>query len=164
MTKFGEWVQRALGRSDVYFAGSLYMRRWRFLNTPWFGLRLHHIVRSDADRELHDHPFTFVSLILTGGYREHTLDRRSKRYPPGSVVVRSAEALHRLELEVMKHYADSTKRVERAAWTLVVRGPYRRQWGFLTADGWLHWKTFSAARKGDAKTGARPFDAESSEA
>jgi hypothetical protein len=49
-------------------------------------LYLHKIMRSDADRELHDHPWAFASLILWRGYHEETeaiggllrpLDRKS---------------------------------------------------------------------------------------
>lgn len=70
-----DWLQRALGRSDVYAPGDglpsvLYMKRWRLIHRKWFGVRIHHIVRSDGDRELHDHPFSFVSFILKGGYWE----------------------------------------------------------------------------------------------
>lgn len=48
-----------------------YMHRW-ILRTPWGTLRLHHILRSDDDRHLHDHPFDFTSFLLTGGYLEIT--------------------------------------------------------------------------------------------
>lgn len=150
-------IQRLLGRSDIYIGPTVYMRRWKLLRSRWFGVRLHHIVRSDADRELHDHPFTFVSFILRGGYWEHTIDGRRTWYGPGSIVVRSAEALHRLELE------DEGRR-EGPAWTLVFRGPLRREWGFLCYGVWVHWKQFVADRYGVEKRDRpnRAFEAESS--
>lgn len=122
-------LQRMFGRSDIYFGGSVYMRRWKLVDRSFFGVRLHNILRSDSDRELHDHPFTFLSIILRGGYFEHTADGRRTWYGPGSVVVRSGEALHRLELP-------------RPAWTLVLRGPNRRTWGYLTPTGWRAWDLF----------------------
>lgn len=130
--------QRMLGRSDIYFGGSVYMRRWKLISTPWFGVRLHNILRSDLDRELHDHPFTFCSIILRGGYFEHTVDGRKTWYAPGSVIVRSGEALHRLELPA-------------PAWTLVFRGSMRREWGYLTAAGWQPWSGFIGSRYGVSK-------------
>ena len=148
-------IQRLLGRSDIYFGGSLYMRRWRIVDLPWFGVRVHHIVRSDADRELHDHPFTFASLILTGGYYEHSLDGRRTWYGPGSVVIRSADNLHRLELVGGIDH-------ERAAWTLVFRGPRRREWGFLTDRGWQNWQAFTDERRTGTDQNGRPFAAGSS--
>src|SRR5258708_30113311 len=55
---------------------------------PWVpaALRLHHIVRADLDRHFHDHPSTFVSIVLRGGVRRTPsklggaeLDRRGRR-------------------------------------------------------------------------------------
>ncbi|CAB4203506.1 hypothetical protein UFOVP1382_122 [uncultured Caudovirales phage] len=46
-----------------------YMDRWVW-QTRWFTVRLHHIQRPDADVELHDHPWSFFSLILKGWYEE----------------------------------------------------------------------------------------------
>lgn len=131
-----------------------YMERW-VLSTPWGMLRLHHILRSDDRAHLHDHPMSFLSLILKGGYIEHRpgpvgKDRQKKHrklwYYPGDFVVRRAEDLHALEL------LDE----ERGAWTLVFATPYRRQWGFSTEDGWIRagdydaWKAMKSAPKGQA--------------
>lgn len=126
-------LQLLFGRSDIYFGGDLYMRRWR-IGPRWApGLRLHHIVRGDADRELHDHPFTFLTIILRGGYWEHLLDGSRRWHGPGSVLLRPAEVLHRLELD-------------RPAWTFVIRGPIRRPWGFLVGESWITWQQHAAAR------------------
>ena len=52
-------------------AGDPYLVRWS-LDAGRFGsVKLHHILRSDDDRDLHDHPWSFVSVILRGGYWEH---------------------------------------------------------------------------------------------
>lgn len=134
------WLHKLLGRYDIYFNGSLYMRRWRLLHNRFFGLRVHNIVRSDADRELHDHPFSFVSIILAGGYWEHTVDGRKTWYGPGSVIFRSADVLHRLELD--KSYPNEPMSVECPAWTIVLRGPETRVWGFLTDKGWVEADAF----------------------
>ena len=128
-----------LGRSDISFRGSLYMRRWRIIHTKWFGVRVHNIVRSDIDRELHDHPFTFVSIILRGGYFEHTIDGRKTWYGPGSILVRSGDTLHKLELLTIDAFAFP---LLVPAWTLVFRGRMFREWGFLTSTGWQRWSEF----------------------
>jgi hypothetical protein len=44
----------------------------RAINTRFGGVKLHHILRSDDDRDLHDHPWSFLSIVLKGGYWEHT--------------------------------------------------------------------------------------------
>lgn len=126
-------LQRMLGRSDIFFGETRYMRRWKLINRAWFGLRIHNILRSDTDRELHDHPFTFLSIVLWGGYWEHTLDGRRTWHGTGSFLIRTAECLHRLEME-------------RPAWTLVFRGAHRRTWGYLLVDRWIPWDQFIEAR------------------
>lgn len=112
------WLRRA--RSDIIGSdGSTYMRRWKLLRTPWFQIRVHHILRSDRDDALHDHPAAFVSLVLRGGYEEvvpalqiEAWWRRTRpqnlaadfaaylirEVRPGQVVVRRAADLHRLVL------------------------------------------------------------------
>lgn len=148
------WIvaqRRLLGRSDVYVGGRLYMRRWRIGPEAWPGLRLHHIVASDDDRALHDHPFTFLSLILRGGYWEWLADGTRTWHGPGSLLLRSADVLHRIELGGY---------VERPAWTIVLRGPYRRAWGFQRGGSWVHWREFSASKHEGAAV--LPFAAPSS--
>ncbi len=135
MNGVGAWlratVDRILGRSDIRIGGPVYMRRWRILHARWGGLRVHHILRSDLDRELHDHPFWYVSLVLRGGYTEETPDGRKIWYGPGALLFRSAASLHRLEIPAGE-----------SAWTLVLRGPIERVWGFATDLGWVPWRDF----------------------
>jgi hypothetical protein len=138
------------------------MTRWRILTTPWFSIKLHHFHRSDEDRELHDHPWLFVSLILWGGYtevrpdfcirgalREISLEAHPrsevtmasaalyerKRYGPGSLLVRPAWWAHRVELN------DE----ERGSWSLVIVFPKVQEWGFYKVQGWINWRSFHGA-------------------
>lgn len=122
-----------------------YMRRW-VIFTPWGAARLHCILRGDDRAALHDHPMDFKSLILRGGYIEHTPDRPPRRFLPGDVVVKRAEDLHALEL------------IDGPAWTLVLAGPLRREWGFMTPDeGWIPaseydaWRARTSSRKGSER-------------
>ncbi len=151
-SRLSDLLQRALGRSDIYAPGDglpsvLYMRRWRLVDTRWGGIRVHNIVRSDGDREFHDHPFSFVSFILKGGYVE-TRDEPGlpRAYRRGSILYRKAETLHRLTL--MEH--DETE-VDVPAWTFVVTGPRRREWGFMTEHGWIPWTEHVALREGQGE-------------
>ncbi len=149
-----DWFQvRFLGRSDVWFNGKRYMRRWLFGSKDTWGIRLHCIERGDGDRELHDHPFWFVSLVLAGGYWEHTPDGARTWYGPGSIVMRSASALHRLELGTVSEcqVIDCTSCNHKRAWTLVLRGRYLRAWGFLTSAEWKHWSRFVREHDGRAE-------------
>ena len=128
--KAGKW---SAYRSDIHD----YMHRWIF-STPWGMLRLHHILRSDDDRDLHDHPADFASLILAGGYQEVVHGKLAVNvYGPFSVVRRKAEDLHRI---MLNKYFDHIKDCEVSAWTLVWMHPRRREWGFLKEDTgeWIH--------------------------
>lgn len=145
--RFFNWL---FGRSDIWFEGDLYMRRWRIGPQSWPGLRLHNIVRSDRDRELHDHPFWFVSFIFRGGYIENYPDGTSRTFTAPAIVFRTAREFHRLDLIDGK-----------PAWTLVLRGAYRRAWGFA-AMNWIPWRQFVSAKGNIETTTPAPYRAESS--
>lgn len=109
-----------------------YMERFFLLGDRISGssVRYHHIVDSD-EGDLHDHPWDFISIILSGSYVE-TTPTGEKEFGTGSVLVRPAEQLHRLTL------------VSDSVWTFVVLGPPRRRWGFQTSSGWVHWSDYQA--------------------
>lgn len=120
--------------------GSLYLRRFVLARTPWGSAYLHHIVRSDADRCLHDHPWNALIVILWGGYQEElslpadgrveTILRR-----PGSVRRFPATTKHRVLLRERNGR-------EVPAWTLCLVTRKVREWGFWTPAGWMQWRTF----------------------
>ena len=120
------WHERLLSRFHYFDItdnkGSVYIRRYKLARTRFFNIYLHHIRRSDADRCLHDHPWNFVTFILTGGYRE-ILPNGVRWRAPGEFFYRSANFSHRVE-------------VDRPAWSLVFVGPRIRAWGFWTVFGW----------------------------
>ena len=88
---------------DAYGADSdkqsLYLRRFFLWRSETFGnLYLHFFHRSDDDRNtLHDHPWAFVSLLLKGGYTEHTPEGAARKLP-GMILYRPANWIHRVEL------------------------------------------------------------------
>jgi hypothetical protein len=99
--------------------------------------RVHRTRRSDRDRHLHDHPWHFVSIILTGGYTEELLldgDPASgrQRFRAGDVLFRHAEHRHRLEIEPGED-----------CWSLVFTSPNCRDWGFWTPEGFVPWREYS---------------------
>jgi hypothetical protein len=134
------------------------MTRWRILSTPWFQVKLHCFHRSDEDRELHDHPWAFISILLRNGYNEvrppksvrnmlldnglgieqgwvaSIHDVECVRYRPGSILVRPARWAHRVQL------VDG-----RESWSLVIVFPRVREWGFHCVGGWKDWITFHGA-------------------
>ena len=62
-----------------------------------FNIFIHKFLKSDPD-DLHDHPWGFRTLILKGGYWEHTEEGKFWRHP-GYIGFRSANNLHRVDLK-----------------------------------------------------------------
>lgn len=120
-------------QETIYEGGKPYIWRLRILETPWFGVFLHRILMSDKDRDLHDHPWSFITFLLMGSYNEYIPSGKRTASSP-TFICHRAEDLHRIELIENKPVT-----------TLVIRGRKRRQWGFMTATGWVHNKDYTHA-------------------
>lgn len=142
-----------LVRSDIYFGDVLYMKRWRFGWRRSWGAHLHHIVRSDGDREFHDHPCWFVSIVLKGRYKEIRPNAPPKYRHAGSVAIRTSLDLHRVEV------LDND-----GCWTLFLRGAKKRDWGFVQCSKFQPWKDFVDGREESLGVSGEPgkYAAESS--
>jgi hypothetical protein len=122
-----------------------YMHRWHVVpRNEWCNVYLHKIMRSDDDRALHDHPWNNSTLVLEGGYFEHLKDGYKEWRGPGWQGSRTAETLHRLEL-------DPTR--SPYALTLFTTSPKLREWGFACPKGWVHWQDFVAPTEGGNMVG-----------
>ncbi len=111
---------------------------------------LHHIIRSDEDRVLHDHPWKFTSLILWGGYVEVLPHMRGYEKTYREVVYKAPA--------VVKHEAEDSHRLilEKPAWTLVFRGPKVRGWGFHADGRWVPWAEYTTSADYLARKGKPP--------
>ena len=59
--------------------GSVYLERWWLIPcNRIMNIYLHHFLRSDDYRALHDHPWCNLSLLLSGSYIEHLPARTNK--------------------------------------------------------------------------------------
>lgn len=112
-----------------------YLRRWYIVQTPLFGILVHRILQPDSDYHLHDHPWSFLSIILKNSYIETKLGKNlepvSVTRKKFSVGYRKAEDLHTI-----------SSLPNGAPWTLLFVGRRRRQWGFATEDGWVQWDEY----------------------
>jgi hypothetical protein len=133
--------------TDVVLNGDLYLRRLNVAQIPYVGAKMiHWIHRPDPQRDLHDHPVSFVSLVVRGGYTEERADGATWRrrllcgfrperrtYEAGQINYVRATDCHRI-VSVLPNTL-----------TLVLAGPKVREWGFHTRRGWIHWKEYESA-------------------
>jgi hypothetical protein len=96
-----------------------YLIRWR-IETRWGSIRLHHWLASDDQRNFHDHPWDFITLVIRGGYVDRS-PSGDEHLKAGRLAFRSSEHQHTV-------YPDPG-----GAWTLVFTGPKVRNWGFWVA-------------------------------
>lgn len=96
--------------------------RYQIVKTRWFNVYLHQL---DAPQwhpvGCHDHPWSFVTVLLKGGYLERTGDTYRRKYP-GQVLYRPATWAH----DVTTPYGRS--------WSLIITGPKKRDWGFKACE------------------------------
>lgn len=114
---------------------TLYLRRWYISMKGKTRIFIHHILRSDSDRHLHDHPWDFKSFILWGGYTEEL---------PMSMMewLGELDCIRKVRpLTLVNNKAEHTHRVvlDKPAWTMVFAKRARREWGFHTEEGWVPW-------------------------
>lgn len=102
-----------------------YLKRWFLLpRNGWHNVYLHKFLRDDDPEDaLHDHPWSFTSLLLWGRYREST-ETGSRIRSAGTLAHRRAEHRHRITL-----LRDRRGR-EKPCYTIIVTGSRRRIWGF----------------------------------
>ena len=109
-----------------------------------FNIFLHKFLKGDPD-DVHDHPWTYATLILKGGYWEWIPQFNSngiktceigKWRGPGHFRISRSTSFHRIEI-------DPTV----STWTLFMPGPLVREWGFLVKNKWIHNDDYLAQRK-----------------
>ena len=99
-----------------------------------FNIFLHKFLKGDPD-DVHDHPWSYTTLILKGGYYEWVpiFDDNNKKISevaswrkPGHFRTCSANSYHRIELDPA---------IE--CWTLFMPGKQTKEWGFLVDNKWV---------------------------
>lgn len=99
-----------------------------------FKFMVHHFLPESRDRDPHDHPRPFLTVVLRGGYENHEKVAdgivRVEHMKPGTIRLRSATHAHTT-------YAGSN-----GCWTFVVMGPLERPWGFWKDGKWWPWRIY----------------------
>ncbi|WP_231730639.1 MULTISPECIES: hypothetical protein [Sphingomonadales] len=141
------WAHELMAsRAPDFVIGDDYLRRWYVIpRNPSANVYLHHILHSDDDRALHDHPWSNTSVLIGGRYVEHMAapgggEIRVTRHA-GDVVTRMASDAHRLEIMPGE-----------SAISLFITGPKVRDWGFHCPKGWVPWQEFTSPED-SSKTG-----------
>lgn len=115
---------------------------------------------------MHNHPWWFGSLVLKGGYieqrlliqeaqewaqlaedrewRRHLLKEHNKSNPRGRINHRRRWSWQTMRLDECHRI---TNLDAESVWTLVVRGPVRRKWGFFEPTGFVHSSDYSTNRR-----------------
>lgn len=126
----------------------IYMQRY-FLwrpnkkeNNGKANLFLHKICRSDRERDLHDHPWTWASLIVWGKYREVT--KNSEVLESGWITMNESKIWRFLSFR--RGVARDSHRLEliknKPVWSLFWHGKRMQMWGFYVDGKKVYWREY----------------------
>jgi hypothetical protein len=90
--------------------------RFVLIETALFSVFVHRAIAEQWHPQCHDHPWSFIALVLRGGYDERTPDGKTVWRGAGSLIFRRAEFAHN---------------TRGTWWSIVLAGPKRRSWGFV---------------------------------
>jgi hypothetical protein len=131
---------------DIGADGDPYLDRLRIIQTPWAGIYLHHIHRPDADRDPHDHPWAFASVVLAGSYTELVWPdkRRCGEFVRRDRPRWSLRSMRRRQAHIITD-------CHGPLWTLVLTGRRQGEWGFWTRAGqgnakFVPWREYISKR------------------
>lgn len=120
---------------------SKYITRLHLIKTPWFSVCVHWLNTPDPEPYLHNHPVTFLSLILRGQYSEW----RGCRASTGRTGYRTVA--HRWYNFVRANDFHRIIDVAPGTVTLAFMGPKVQEWGFRTPHGHVSWKDYYAEQR-----------------
>lgn len=114
-----------------------YITRLHIIKAPWFAICLHWLNAPDPEPYDHDHPVSFLSIILRGGYTEQRNGRLVK---------------HRFFnwVSATRNDYHTIVVIKPRTLTLCLMGPKTREWGFHTDTGWVFWKDYYATKRAGA--------------
>lgn len=100
-----------------------YFRR-TIIDFKLFSIRFHRWYSDDDPRTLHCHPFSFLTIVLSGGYTDVS-DNGNDKLRAGSIRFRDAT------------YRHSVRDVLPGTRTVLFTGPVKRRWGFYVDSKYI---------------------------
>lgn len=91
--------------------------RYTLAKTPWFRVYVHKLIAPMAYTHCHDHPWSFLTILIRGGYFEYTAETDWTWRPAGSILWRP-------------HWWRHNVATFGTSWSLVFTGPKAHEWGF----------------------------------
>jgi hypothetical protein len=95
--------------------------RYALFKSSWLNVYLHQLSAPNWHPQCHDHPWSFLAILLKKGYLEQVGEKKFRRFP-GMILWRPAEFRH----NVITPYGTS--------WSLIFTGPKSREWGFKPCE------------------------------
>ncbi|UZE30273.1 hypothetical protein [Pseudomonas asplenii] len=149
----------------------MYMGRWWLFNPysrkshkpalwwcPW-SFRVHHIMRPDEDRDLHDHPWDARTIILRGWYTEQRLLKADDPAVHQLLIKvadlrQSFDAAFQATEYIDRRQGDTARlkhgeyhRIDQISpggvYTLFITSKWRGDWGFLVNGVKVPWRKYS---------------------
>ena len=108
---------------DLESPGDVYLARTMWLKFNRLGVYTHRILLPDRARAEHSHPWTFLTIILRGGYVEE-IEGKTYTRKPGYIGWRGRSFRHRI-----------IALRGRPALTLIIRGRNGDRWNFYNKRG-----------------------------
>jgi hypothetical protein len=118
--------------------GTDYLVRLRIVQTPWFAVYLHDIHKDDGDRAPHNHPWSFLSVVLRGYYTEKLYPAPVDRPHRYVRQTHRAGSVHRMGRESAHRIVDAAPGLK----TLILTGPRQSSWGFFVNGHHIDWADY----------------------
>lgn len=165
-------VKRCVTKNRVFYItggknNDVYLVRYIVFKSRFGCIYIHRFMRSDAD-DPHDHPFCFLTYVISGGYTEVCYDRGkstvkdnkfeslwtkiTKQRKPGTLAYRRDCDIH----QVVVDKARNMEEIKDAPYTVCLIGPRRKEWSFypleMKGSGSIDWRKYLDMVPGDPRT------------
>lgn len=125
------------------------MVRWTLFDIGILKAMIHYFPPEATDPDPHDHPRSFVTLLLRGAYMDKSWeqvswkDRQEAGYhiPVNGVLTHDFLTTGSFRYRPAEH-THITETGSQGAWSIVVMGRLVRPWGFMRQGRWWPWKKY----------------------